>query len=95
MTIVMYFYERLLRLSTITVTDTIKILSIITFYSGLISVISYFVLLSLSINLFQILSEQKANHSVAIHEFDVECELLARLNHPNVASILGGGIIPR
>ena len=32
---------------------------------------------------------------MAIHEFDVECELLTRLDHPNIASILGGGVIPR
>jgi hypothetical protein len=71
------------------VTDEIKIFSIITNLCHLLFCNP------LSIILSQILSEQKANHSVAIHEFDVECELLARLNHPNVASILGGGIIPR
>lgn len=41
------------------------------------------------------LSEKKKDDRIAIHEFDIEFELLARLDHPNVTAILGGGVIPR
>jgi hypothetical protein len=43
----------------------------------------------------QMLSEKKKDDRIAISEFDIECELLARLDHPNVTAIVGGGVIPR
>ena len=30
-----------------------------------------------------------------MHEFDVEFELLSRIDHPNIVNVLGGGSVPR
>lgn len=41
------------------------------------------------------LQVDKADDAVAIHEFDIEAELLSRLDHPNIIEVLGSGVIPR
>ena len=45
--------------------------------------------------IIKILSSRIPEHARAIQEFNVECELLSRLNHPNIARILGAGTVPR
>jgi serine/threonine protein kinase len=37
----------------------------------------------------------KADDAIAIHEFDIEAELLSRMDHPNIIKLLGSGISPR
>jgi hypothetical protein len=41
------------------------------------------------------LSEKMKDDRIAIFEFDIEFELLSRLDHPNITAILGGGVLPR
>lgn len=41
------------------------------------------------------LQVDKADDAIAIHEFDIEAELLSRLDHPNIIKVLGSGITPR
>ena len=41
------------------------------------------------------LQVDKADDTVAIHEFDIEGELLSRFDHPNIIKVLGAGIVPR
>mmetsp|Transcript_34524 Transcript_34524/g.32891 ORF Transcript_34524/g.32891 Transcript_34524/m.32891 type:complete len:387 (-) Transcript_34524:298-1458(-) len=43
----------------------------------------------------KMLSEKMKDDRIAIFEFDIEFELLSRLDHPNITAILGGGILPR
>ena len=43
----------------------------------------------------KILQNEQMLNPVALHEFDIECELLARIDHPNVIKVLGAGKIPR
>ena len=41
------------------------------------------------------LQADKAHNAVALHEFDIECELLSRIDHPNIVQVLGSGTNPR
>ena len=50
---------------------------------------------SLSFLLSQMLQVEKAQNSIALNEFEVEVELLCRLNHDSVIRILGAGTKPR
>jgi serine/threonine protein kinase len=43
----------------------------------------------------KVIQEAKIRDIVAIHEFDIEFELLSRIDHPNVVSVLGCGTVPR
>ena len=43
----------------------------------------------------KILQNEQMLNPVALHEFDIECELLARIDHPNIIKVLGAGKIPR
>ena len=45
--------------------------------------------------IIKILSSRIPENARAIREFNVECELLSRLNHPNIARIQGAGNVPR
>lgn len=44
---------------------------------------------------YQMLQVDKADDILAIHEFDIEGELLSRLEHPNIIRVLGAGTLPR
>jgi serine/threonine protein kinase len=44
---------------------------------------------------YQMLQVEKATNPVALAEFEVEMELLSRLNHSNIIRILGAGMRPR
>ena len=41
------------------------------------------------------LQVDRADDALAIHEFDIEGELLTRLDHPNIVKVLGAGVHPR
>ena len=44
---------------------------------------------------FQMLQDDKADDEIAINEFEIEGELLSRLDHPNIIKVLGSGVDPR
>jgi serine/threonine protein kinase len=43
----------------------------------------------------QMLQADKADNDIAIYEFDIEVELLCRLDHPRIIRVLGAGRVPR
>ena len=43
----------------------------------------------------KILKETSVDNRIAVHEYDVEREILSRINHPNVIEIIGWGVFPR
>ena len=43
----------------------------------------------------KMLQNEKMTNPVALHEFEIECELLSRIDHPNVIRVLGAGMTPR
>jgi serine/threonine protein kinase len=43
----------------------------------------------------KMLQADKVHNALALHEFDVECELLSRIDHPNIVQVLGSGSNPR
>jgi len=43
----------------------------------------------------KMLQVEKAHNTIALNEFEIEVELLSRLNHSNVIRILGAGTKPR
>ena len=43
----------------------------------------------------KMLQSEKNNNPVALSEFEIECELLARIDHPNIIKVLGAGTVPR
>lgn len=43
----------------------------------------------------KVIKEEIKHHPIALHEFEVEHGILARLSHPNIIRVLGSGIIPR
>ena len=48
-----------------------------------------------SIFLRQMMQPEKVNNTIAVHEFQIEIDLLSRIDHPNVVKILGCGVLPR
>ena len=45
--------------------------------------------------IIKMLQADKVNSTIAVHEFEVECELLTRIDHPNIVQVMGAGTHPR
>jgi len=43
----------------------------------------------------KMLQNEQLTNPVALNEFEIECELLARIDHPNIIKVLGAGKVPR
>eukprot|EP01031_Cornospumella_fuschlensis_P025890 gene25890-31264_t len=45
--------------------------------------------------IIKMIKEEAQNNAVAMHEFDLEHGMLARMSHPNIIKVLGAGNVPR
>ena len=43
----------------------------------------------------KMLQRDKEDDTIALNEFDIECELLTRIHHPHIVTVLGAGCHPR